>query len=607
MSAANRSAGAVLVAAGDPVAAMKAMRSARRRRYVARTDVMEVLYRVYLGALAAVFVLAFLAGALHEVPADPSSVEGIRGDAPAIIGIAVAVLVLAGLRAGARGGPLAIEAAEVRYTLLAPVSRRTALRPAALAQLRTAVIFGVVFGAVVGNFVFRRFPGSALEWIGALAAFGALVPVAVLGGALVASGRRLRPPVAGAIGLALVVWSAFDLALGWSSSPATMLGDVATLPLQHGASAWLAALGAVLALALLAAGLFSLGGLGLEAAQRRAQLVAEMRFSASVQDLRTVILLRRQLASEHPRRKPWVRLPGAVTARRHPASTPHSTAAESVPPDPDRRSARLSSLQSPRPGPDDGRSGTAAVPQSPPPGPDDGRSATVTVPPPGGRPVVVHPIWRRDWQSFLRWPTVRVVRVVLIAVAAGGLAVGGFDLTPVLFALPGPLLFVAALDLIEPLAQESDHPTRRLLLPRRSSELLRSHLIAPVVAMAVVLALATIAAAGIGGDPGLALGVGAAVFLPLAVVLVCAAAVSATNDPYEFALNPQLSQAFTIAPIAVALIAGFLPLFVAWKIEGGNSARISGVLGIDFVLVVLAFVGIGGLALRFNKREREAQ
>src|SRR6185312_9773011 len=129
--------------------------------------------------------------------------------------------------------------------------------------------------------------------------------------------------------------------------------------------------------------------LALEAAQRRAQLVAEMRFSASVQDLRTVILLRRQLASELPRRKPWLRLRGGS-------------------------------------------------------------------------------IWRRDWQSFLRWPVVRVGRVILLAVAAGGLAVGGFDLTPVLFALPGPLLFVAALDLIEPLAQESDHPTRRLMLPLKS-------------------------------------------------------------------------------------------------------------------------------------------
>lgn len=531
MSGADRSVGTVL-AAGDPVAAMRAMRAARRRRFVARADVMEVLYRVYLGAIVAVFVLAFLAGALHEVPADPASVDGIRAHAPGVIGLAVAILVLAGLRSGARGGPLAIEAAEVRYTLLAPVSRRTALRPAAIAQLRIAVIAGAIFGAVVGNFVFRRFPGSAVEWIGSLAAFGALVPIAVLGAALLASGRRLRIWVGSTIGLALVAWSALDLALGWNSSPATMLGDLAMLPLQHGVDALLAALGAALALAAFAAGLLGIGGVGLEAAQRRAQLVAEMRFSASVQDLRTVILLRRQLASELPRRRPWLRL--------------------------------------------------------------------------GGKQASPWPIWRRDWQSYLRWPVVRIVRTALIAVAAGALAVAGFDLTPVLFAVPGPLLLVAALDLIEPLAQESDHPTRRLLLPARAADLIRRHLVAPAVAMAVVLAIATAAAAAASGDPGLALGVGAVSLLPLAVVLVCAAAVSATNDPYEFALNPQIAQTLTFAPIVVALIAAFLPLFVAWKAEGGDGARVGAAFGMIIPLVILAMIGIGGLALRFNQREREA-
>lgn len=519
-----------MLAAGDPIAAMKAMRAARRRRYVARADVMEVLYRVYLVGLAAIFILAFLAGALHEVPADPGSIESIRAHAPAVIGLVVALLVLAGLRSGARGGPLAIEAAEVRYTLLAPVSRRTALRPAAVAQLRMAIFAGAIFGAVVGNFVFRRFPGSAVEWIGSLAAFGAAVPIAVLGAALVACGRRLHIGVASAIGLALVAWSALDLALGWNSSPTTMLGDLAMLPLLHGADAALAAVGAALALALLVAGLLGIGGLRLEAARRRAELVAEMRFSASVQDLRTVILLRRQLASEHPRRKPWLRLRGAAA----------------------------------------------------------------------------HPIWRRDWQSYLRWPVVRIVRVVLIAVAAGGLAVGGFDLTPVLFALPGPLLFVAALDLIEPLAQESDHPTRRLLLPFTTADLIRRHLYAPVAAMAFVLVIATVTAAVAGGDPSLALGVGAVVFLPLAAVLVCAAAVSATNDPYEFVLAPQIAQTVSLAPIVVSLVAGFLPLFVAWKIEGGDGTRVGGVLGVDIFLAFLAFVGIAGLTFRFNKREREA-
>jgi len=529
----------MVLAAADPVAAMKAMRRARRRRYVARVDVMEVLYRVYLGALVAVFALGFLAGALHEVPADPASVDGIRAHAPAAIGLAVALLIYAGLRAGARGGPLAIEAAEVQYTLLAPVSRRAALRPAALAQLRIATISAAIFGAVVGNFVFRRFPGTAVEWIGALAAFGALVPVAVLGSALAASGRRLRPGTAAALGAALVAWSALDLALGWSTSPATMLGEAATLPLQHGARAVLAAVGAALAVALFAGGLLGIGGLGLEAARRRAQLVAEIRFSAAVKDVRTVVLLRRQLASERPRRRPWLRLGGGSAARA--------------------------------------------------------------------------PIWRRDWQSFLRWPAVRIVRVVLLAVAAGALAVAGFSQTPVLFVLPGPLLFVAALDLIEPLAQESDHPTRRALLPLPAPRLMRRHLPAPALACCLVVAIAAVAAAGIGGDFGLALGVGAVSLIPVALLLIGAAAFSATNDPYEYALVPQLEMAMAGAPIATSALAG-LPALVAWAVVGGrlhlqahgDGAAVGAAAATEVLLLVVFAVALGFLTWRFAKIEREA-
>jgi hypothetical protein len=555
MSAADRSAGTML-AAPDPVAAMRTMRRMRRRRYVARVEVMEILYRVYLGALAAVFALAFLAGALHEVPADPASVEGIRAHAPAIIGIGVAMLIYAGLRAGARGGPLAIEPAEVHYTLLAPVSRGTALRPAATAQLRTATIAGAIFGAVVGNFVFRRFPGTGVEWIGSLAAFGALVPIAVLGSALLASGRRLRPGLAAAVGVALVAWSALDLALGWNSAPTTMLGDLATLPLQSGASAWLAAAGAALALALFAAGLLGLGGLALEAARRRAQLVAEIRFSAAVKDVRTVVLLRRQLASERPRRRPWLRLgvvrPGAASRR---ARTGVGTS---------RR-----------------------------------------------------PIWRRDWQSLLRWPAVRIVRVVLLAVAAGGLAVAGFSQTPVLFALPGPLLFVAALDLIEPLAQESDHPTRRALLPLRSATVMRHHLLAPLVLCCLVVALAAGAAAALGGDPGLALGVGAVTFVPAALLLIAAAAFSATNDPYENVLVPQMEMMMAAGPIIATLFVG-LPAFLAWLVVDGHLHQANGAVlhgdgtaiglaaGGDVPLLIISAGALAFLGWRFGAPEREA-
>ena len=346
-----------------------------------------------------------------------------------MIGIAVALLVYAGLRSGARGGPLAIEAAEVRYTLLAPVSRRTALRPAALAQLRIATISGAIFGAVVGNFVFRRFPGSAVEWIGSLAAFGAAGPDrrARRGAgrlrATAALGRRERASA--------WCWSPGRRSTWrWAGTARRRRCSVTwrRCRCSSGTEAWRSPRSAAaLALAVLAVGLLGIGGLRLEAARRRAELVAEMRFSASVQDLRTVILLRRQLASEHPRRRP-----GSGSAEPRPAN----------------------------------------------------------------------PIWRRDWQSYLRWPVVRIVRVVLIAVAAGGLAVGGFDLTPVLFALPGPLLLVAALDLIEPLAQESDHPTRRLLLPFTAADLIRRHLWRADRRDGVRLAIATVDRGGRRRRPG---------------------------------------------------------------------------------------------------------
>jgi hypothetical protein len=511
-------------------AALAEFRRTRRRRYVEELDFMEVLYRVYVAAIAAAIGLGVLAGAINEAPASASALEQIRVHAPPLIGIAIGLGVLAGLRSGSRGGPLAIEPAEVQYTLLAPLDRGRALRPAALKQLRIAAIAGAVAGAVVGNFVFRRFPGSPVEWIAGLALFGALVPVCVLGAALLASGRRLRPLAAAAIGTVLVAWSVADLVFSATTSPATVLGELATLPLQHGAQVALAAAGAALALAVLGGGLVWVGGILLEAARRRASLAAELRFTASVGDLRTVILLRRQLAAERPRRRPWLLI------------------------------------------------GSAGA----------------------------HPVWRRGWQSFMRWPAVRVARVLMLAVGAGAVSVAAWRASVVLFVVPGVLLFVAALDLIEPFAQEVDHPTLRLLLPRTSAVLWRRHLVAPAVGAAIVLVIAALAAAAVGGDPGLALGVGAVSLVPLALVLVCAAATSATNDPYEYVLIPQLNMAVNAAPIVISLFAVFLPLFIAWKVEGGDGTRVGAALVAVPVGVSFGLIGLGVLEWRANKREREA-
>jgi hypothetical protein len=496
----------------EQTVALGELRAARRRRFVAQIDVMEVLYRVYLGAIFGGIALAVIAGWVEEAPASASAIADMKEHGPAVLGLALALAVLMGLRSGARGGPLAIEAAEVQYVLLAPIDRGAALRPAAWRQLRIAVIGGAVLGAVIGNFVFRRLPGSPVAWIACLALLGGLLPLCALAAALLASGRRLRPLVATALGLGLIAWTLADLLLGATTSPATLAGEIGTLPLPGGSSHLvLAGVGLAIVLALAWLGLRAVGRIALEAARRRAALTAELRFSASVQDLRTVVLLRRQLASERPRRRPWIRL-GAAGSR--------------------------------------------------------------------------HPVWRRGWQSFLRWPLGRAVRVLAIGIAAGAATAAAWSGVTLLFVLPGLLLMVAALDLVEPLAQETDHPTRRELLPLAAANLIQRHLVPSFAAMAAVLACATLAALALGPSASTA-GVGVAMLFPTALVLVCSAALSATNDPYAYLLKPALGYAQSAAPIVIAVVATGGPVLAAREAARHGGSATGAAISLEFFLLLI--------------------
>jgi hypothetical protein len=388
-----------------------------------------------------------------------------------------------------------------------------------------------VVGAVLGNFVFRRLPGSPVEWIACLALFGALIPAAVLGAALLASGRRLRPTSASAIGLVLVAWSLADFALGTTTSPATMLGELAILPLQSGATAALAGPGALLTLALLAAGLLGVGGTLLDAARRRSALTAELRFSASVRDVRTVVLLRRQLASERPRRRPWLRLAA-------------------------------------------------------------------------GRPSK-YPIWRRALQSFLRWPLARVLRAVLLGITAGLIATAAWSGGALALVFPGVLLFVAALDFVEPLAQESDHPTRRQLLPIDPGSLVTRHMVVPTFALVLVILVAGTTAAVVTGDT-LALVLGVLLCAPCAFALVVCAAFSATTDPYSNLLSaPELQLALTMGPIGAAAIVVAAPLLLAWSAEQHGDAGAGAALVVAIVIAGIAALAATYISHQFVERDFE--
>jgi hypothetical protein len=282
--------------------AIHALRAARSRRRLRELDWIDTVYKAYITVILSGAAIFYLAPVFGDTTASHSLVTTIRHQGPAGIGVVIAVVVTLGLRSGGRGGPLALEGADITHVLLAPVRRATVLRSSALRQLRGVFFMGAVAGAVLGTLASVRLPGSTLAWLGVGVATGILVALTAWGAALIASGLRLGVGRATAIGAVLIAWAVADLVVGTELSPTTQIGRVALGPLHWSPAA---AIGVVLPVATLLAGFAFIGGSSLEAAERRAGLVGQLRFAATIQDLRTVMVLHRQLAQELPRSRPW--------------------------------------------------------------------------------------------------------------------------------------------------------------------------------------------------------------------------------------------------------------------------------------------------------------
>ena len=287
------------------------MQSARRRHYIREGDWVDSLYKTYVTVIAALVALFYLGAAFGSADASAATVRDVEAHAPAVLGLVVAVFAALGLRSGARGGPLAVAAPDVTYLLLAPVPRSVALRATAWRQLRGVLLLPTIAGGVAANIVANHFGGEQVFWIVAGAAFGALAALLTWGAALVASGRRWSSRRAQLVGAALVVWAGIDVALATGTSPMTQIGRVALGPLSW---SWSALIGIVLPVVLAGWGLAGIGGASVEPLRRRAQLVRELRFAATLQDLRSVIVLHRELAQELPRSRPWWRVGGGLRA-----------------------------------------------------------------------------------------------------------------------------------------------------------------------------------------------------------------------------------------------------------------------------------------------------
>jgi hypothetical protein len=508
--------------------ALHELRRARRQNRLADVHWIDAVYRVYMVALIGVILVMLASGQLPDNRLSTAEAADFASKAPMWLGLFFALAVGIGLRSGGRGGPLVLEAPVVMHELNAPVPRAEVVKGPAVKQLRFMAFAGAVIGALVGELSARQLPVNVVAAVVCCSLAFALTGVLASGTAMAVSGRRLRWWPANGIAVVLIAWSALDVVTKHATSPITMLAEVAFWPITFRV---LGLVGIVLVVAVVFLAFTHLGDLSIEHALRRAGLVAQLRFAVTLQDVRTVVLLRRQLSQETPRLKPYVRI---------------------------------------------------------------GRARRRNLSP---------PVWKRDWQSYLRFPLPRIVRMAVLGVAAGlALGVMWRGTIPAIL-VAGLALYFAAYDAAEPTAQEVDHPTRWESYPEHPGRLLLHHLFASFAVMFVICTFAGAAAIAL-----VPFAVVWKLWLTLIVPVALASAVSATISTAQGApdvaglagLGPDIMGwvmlARVVIPPAITVVA-LLPLLGA----GSNADQIQTNRVGNASVYALFLAGFGALYIYTRK------
>jgi hypothetical protein len=327
---------------------------------------------------------------------------------------------------------------------------------------------------------------------------------------------------------------------------------------------WIDVIAIVMALAMAAAALALGGRLRVEALARRGELVSQLRFAATVQDLRTVVQLRRQLRSEVLRTRPWGQ-------RRRPVRPVPTTSAR----------GRIPS-----------RTATAAAGAAAAAGSSVVPSARI--------------VWRRDSRSLRRLPVSRLVRIGLLAGIGGVGAALTISSSPLFALLLLGALFFAGLESLEPLSQEIDRPDITDGIPIERGWIYAHHPVGSAVLLVVVGLLGATSAWIVDPDVG---AMAFAVAIPMVwagamgpVVVTVLDAPTApspttllgtprdaetTMVPPEFA---GFSTAFrTLLPVVISAVAT-IPVFVA-RLDGTAAGVGRSLVGLAlFVAIVVLWV-----------------
>ncbi len=515
------------------------MRRRRQRRRLGSHDWGELAYRVYTTTLAAIVAVVFASGLIGDDELTAEATRTFVDRAPAWFGLGAAVVVLIGIRSGSRGGPLALERQDVHHLLLGPVDRGFVLRRPTLSLMTYALLGGAILAGLGAGLFDQRVGGAAIPWFASGALFGVALAALSVGAGLLTSSRLTSKWLSLGIGWLLVAWALVDATGYGPTAPTTWLGRIVVWPLEFDALA-LVPVGVAVLLPVLA--LLTIGGRSIEAATRRTALVGQLRFAVTQQDLRTVVLLRRQLASERPRTRPWCpAVPGPIARK--------------------------------------------------------------------------FPVFARDMRSVARWPVVRVARVLVVGAAIGLTARATWAGTTPLVLVLGALAYVAALDAIEPLAQDIDHPGLLGSVPEVEGVVMVKHLAEPVLVMIGVGLVALGTAYGVDPNPEV-LRVGLPLLLPAALAGVCGAAITVVSEAtletsQEAIMPPEVAGPRllfrTVWPPAVAVI-GMLPLLAARaaaESAGGDPTR--AVTATAVPVVLLCMVVFGWVRFRADIHEAMSQ
>jgi len=215
----------------------------------------------------------------------------------------------------------------------------------------------------------------------------------------------------------------------------------------------------------------------------------------------------------------------------------------------------------------------------------------------------IPPVWKRDWQSYLRFPLPRLARMVLMA-AIAGLALGAVwrgTIPAILIA--GFALYIVAYDAAEPTAQEVDHPTRWESYPEAPGLVLLHHLAAAFAVMAAMCVVAG-AAATILVPFTVVWQIGLILIIPVALASAVAATISTAMGAPDVAglsgLGPDVMGwvmlARLVIPPAIVIIA-LLPMLNA----GSDPAALNTTKVGNVTVYALLAVGAAILYLRTRK------